>query len=384
MKGEKNNKRMLMLASVASMIDQFNMNNIETLLDLGYRVDVACNFEKGNTCSIERITALKEKLCGLGVNYYQIDFDRNVMNLPQDMMAYKQIKKLVKKEKYDFIHCHSPIGGVIGRIVAHETKTKVIYTAHGFHFYDGAPKKNWIVYYPIEKHFSRWTDTLITINKEDYKRAKQKLMACKNYYVPGVGIDTKSIAGKYTDYVVKREELGIKADELMLISVGELNDNKNHEVIIRSLAKINDKSIHYCIAGVGNCDTKLRKLAEESNVNLNLLGFRTDVGELLKVADVFVFPSFREGLSVALMEAMAAGLPCVVSNIRGNCDLIDPDRGGYLVDPTDIEGFARRIDVLAIDENKRNEFGEYNKNKIKQFDSEVVNKKMREIYVNCA
>ena len=148
-------EKALILASVASMIDQFNMSNIDILLSLGYEVHVACNFEQGNTCTKDKINQLKNKLEELNVKYYQIDFTRSVYNIFQDIKAYKQVKKIMVENKYKFIHCHSPIGGVIGRLVCKNTKTKCIYTAHGFHFYKGAPLLNWLIYYPIEKWLSR-------------------------------------------------------------------------------------------------------------------------------------------------------------------------------------------------------------------------------------
>ena len=174
-------KRVLMLASVASMIDQFNMPNIALLQKLGYEVDVACNFIEGNTCSDARVAELKQKLQDMHVHCYQIDFARNIKHMGQNMRALRQVEGLMKQNGYVFCHCHSPIGGVVARIAGHRTKTKVIYTAHGFHFYQGAPVMNWLVYYPVEKVLSRWTDVLITINHEDYARAKKKFNAGKTY-----------------------------------------------------------------------------------------------------------------------------------------------------------------------------------------------------------
>ena len=180
-----------MLASVASMIDQFNMPNIALLQKLGYQVDVACNFIEGNTCSNARVAELKQKLQDMHVRCYQIDFARNIKHMGQNMKALWQVEGLMKQNTYAFCHCHSPIGGVVARIAGHRTRTKVIYTAHGFHFYQGAPVMNWLVYYPVEKMLSRWTDVLITINHEDYKLAKKKFKMKKLTYVPGIGIDTQ-------------------------------------------------------------------------------------------------------------------------------------------------------------------------------------------------
>lgn len=183
------------------------------------------------------------------------------------------------------------------------------------------------MYYPVEKICSRYTDVLITINKEDYEFAKKHMDAGQVKYIPGVGVDTKRFKLEVFDRSVKRGELGISDEDFMVLSVGELNENKNHEVIIRAISKLNNSNIHYFIAGNGDKDSYLIDLARELNVNLHLLGYRTDIVELLNTADIYAFPSFREGLSVALMEAMSAGLPCAASRIRGNVDLINSDGG---------------------------------------------------------
>lgn len=348
-------KKMLMLASVASMIDQFNMPNIELLQKMGYEVHVACNFEKGSTCTEERIQKLKKRLREIKVRYFQIDFSRSILKVNEILKSYRQVKTLLVKEHYDFIHCHSPIGGVIGRIAGHKTHTKVIYTAHGFHFYKGAPLQNWLLYYPVEKWLSRYTDVLITINKEDYQRAKKKFHAKETKYIPGVGIDVEKIQTVQVDREKKREELGIGKDDFLLLSVGELNKNKNHEVVIRAIAELRNPKIKYAICGKGPLKEYLEELAEKLGVRnqLFLLGFRTDVIEICKSADVFVFPSKREGLSVALMEAMACGLPCVVSKIRGNVDLIFEKENGFLFDLEKMEQLNKQILKLLYNNELR-------------------------------
>ena len=185
-------EKVLILASVASMIDQFNIPNIKLLQNIGYEVHVACNFEKGSSCSFEKIEILKELLKKLNVKCYQINFERNILKIGNNLKAYKEVKNILTENKYKFLHCHSPIGGVIGRIAGYKTQTKVIYTAHGFHFFKGAPLINWLLYYPIEKYLSKYTDILITINQEDYKRART-FSAKKVEYIPGVGIDIEKI-----------------------------------------------------------------------------------------------------------------------------------------------------------------------------------------------
>lgn len=212
----------------------------------------------------------------------------------------------------------------------------MIYTAHGFHFFKGAPLINWLVFYPIEKLCSRWTDVLITITREDYHLAQNKMHAKKVIYVPGVGIDTAVFAPMACDAVTnakKRKELKLAMTDIVMLSVGELNKNKNHEIMLRAMAQLGNKDLHYVIAGQGNLKDYLEKLARELGVadKLHLLGFRSDVKELFKIADFFAHPSFREGLSVAVMEAMANALPVICTGIRGNTDLIENNKGGYLL-----------------------------------------------------
>ena len=238
-------KRVLMLASVASMIDQFNMPNIVLLQKLGYEVDVACNFIEGNTCSDERVAELKQKLQDMHVRCYQIDFARNIKHLGQNMRALRQVEGLMKQNGYAFCHCHSPIGGVVARIAGHRTRTKVIYTAHGFHFYQGAPVMNWLVYYPVEKMLSRWTDVLITINHEDYKLAKKKFKMKKLTYVPGIGIDTQRECLSQKEKEEKRKKLGIPQDAFLITNAAEFTPNKNQKTVIEAIEQLHNPNIYF-------------------------------------------------------------------------------------------------------------------------------------------
>ena len=300
-------KKVLMTATVPSMIGQFNMSNIEILQDLGYQVHIACNFMDTSVWTKERIKQFVGDMKEKKVMCHQIDFARSPLGIVNDIKSFRQMNNLFRKNEFSFVHCHTPVAGVITRIVAHKHKVKTIYTAHGFHFYDGAPKKNWIIFYPIEKVFSKWTDVLITITKEDYNRAKKKFNAYKTIYIPGVGVDVDRFSNVCIDCSAFRKTLGINDKDIMILSVGELNENKNHSAVIKALGKLNDNRIHYCIAGTGYLKDDLIKLSMENNVseNVHLLGYRTDVPELLKAADIYILPSIREGLNVSLMEAMA-------------------------------------------------------------------------------
>lgn len=375
-------KKALMLASVASMIDQFNIPNIKILLSLGYIVDVVADYTNPGNISKERSEDLIKRLKEMGANPIDIPVPRSI-NPRVVIKAYKQVKKLISTEHYNLIHCHSPIGGAITRIAAKAERKngcKVIYTAHGFHFYKGAPLKNWLIFYPIEKSLSKYTDILITINKEDYERATKKFKAKQTVYVPGIGVDIEKFNSSRSGNKI-RKEFGLNDTDLLFLSVGELNDNKNHEVVIKALSKMEEKP-YYIIVGKGDKKDYLQSLVNELGLQDNVIfaGFRQNVVDFYDAADVFIFPSFREGLSVALMEAMASGLPVVCGKIRGNTDLIDAE-GGFFFDPHSVNSVVESIkNELNADRTVQANF---NKKKIQQFSLDSVNKHMLSIYNIC-
>lgn len=378
MKVKKQQKRALMLTSVASMIEQFNMPNIELMQNLGYTVDVACNFKEGSTCSDEELKLLRKRLHEMGVRCYQIDFVRDVTRLTQNLKAFWQVERLLSKNRYEFLHCHSPIGGVVGRTAGKLTGTKVIYTAHGFHFFKGAPLQNWLIYYPVEKLCSYWTDILITINQEDYAFAKAKMKAKKVVYVPGVGVDLSQFGHSDVNREDLRKELDIPENMLWVFSVGELIKRKNHETLIRAVAAT--EGVYLTIAGQGPLTEYLRNLTLELGVSdrVKLLGYRTDVPSLGACADVFALPSFQEGLSLALMEGMSGANPVICSRIRGNTDLIDEGKGGFLFDPHSVESAAEALQKIKSADLAA--MGAYNMQKIRQFDLETVMERVKSVY----
>lgn len=380
-------KRVLMLASVASMIDQFNMPNIALLQKLGYEVDVACNFIEGNTCSDERVAELKQKLQDMHVRCYQIDFARNIKHMGQNMKALWQVEALMKQNTYEFCHCHSPIGGVIARIAGHRTRTKVIYTAHGFHFYQGAPVMNWLVYYPVEKVLSRWTDVLITINHEDYKLAKKKFKMKKLTYVPGIGIDTQRECLSQKEKEEKRKELGIPQDAFLITNAAEFTPNKNQKTVIEAIEQLHNPNIYFVMCGIGEKKAELEQYVKEHGLeeHIRFVGFRNDLHEILQTSDCFVLSSFREGLSVALMEAMAEGLPVVCGRIRGNVDLIKDGKGGILVSPENKEDYEAAFRKLYEMKHKElaafQRLGKINAENVKSFGRSAVERLMENVYI---
>lgn len=371
----------LMTASVASMIDSFNMDNISILRKLGYQVHVAANFEENNV-SAERISTFKEKLEAQDIKYFHIPMPRNPTKLTAVLASYRRMRQLVDEWKYSLVHCHSPTGGVVARLAcrkARKTGTIVLYTAHGFHFFKGARLLNWLMFYPIEWFCSFFTDVLITINQEDFLRA-QALHAKKVTHVPGIGVHTDRFRQVQIEREKKREQLGFTDKDYVFVSVGELSVRKNHEAVIRALAKMESSYAKYLIVGSGTLLHSLKQLVIDLGLEsrVTFVGYRNDIVEILHAADAFVFPSLQEGLPVALMEAMSVGMPVVCSRIRGNTDLIKDGAGGYIVDPCDIDGFSGAMEKVMA--GNCSEMGNVNINTMKRFDVSVVTAEMEKIY----
>lgn len=368
-------KKVLFIATVVKThINTFHLPYIKLFKDHGYKTVVAAknDYDKG-TPDIPN--------CDL---YVDIPFARNPFS-PKNIQAYKMLKKLIDNGSFDIVECNTPVGSVIGRLAARKARkngTKVIYIAHGFHFFKGSSKSAWLMFYPVEKLLSYITDVLVTINKEDYERASKKFKAKQIVCIDGIGVDLERIEKSCPDRKKVLDEFGINENDTVLISVGELRKLKNHRTIIEAMAKIENKNLHYIIAGCGTFSGELSELAEKHGIKdrVHLPGFRNDVFDLLKSSDIFCFPSTREGMPLALMEAMAAGLPAVVSNVRGNRDLIAPGKGGFLYSSNDSDGFAEGIKTLIDDPSLRRKMGNYNKEQIKKYDIKNIKEKLFRIY----
>lgn len=362
---------------VKTHIMEFHIPYLKMLKEMGWETTVAArnDYENPLDCVIPYCDT-----------YFDIPFERNPFKL-ENLKAYRRLKKIIDEGEYDIIHCHTPVGAMLTRLAAQDARKrgcKVFYTAHGFHFYKGAPLFNWIAYYPVEKWLARKTDVLITINKEDYNRAKN-FKAKKVVYVPGVGIDTNKFSRYIGNRDKKRAELGLKKSDFVVLSVGELIARKNHAVVIDALAELKNKGklsgIQYIVCGRGPLENNLRKRASAIGISdhVHFLGYRNDVSEICNAADLFVFMSFQEGLPVALMEAMACGLPVICSNIRGNTDLVANGKYGEIIDNT-AQAVASAIIRLKNDANLRASYSLGAISAIKQFALSSVESEMRNIY----
>lgn len=370
-------KRILYITNISNGVSSFSRSSVEAASKVNFEFHLAGNFSEA---SHSKLSQDEETY---GIKIHQIDLNRSPYSF-SNFKALRQLIKLIKDENIDYIHCNTPIGGLLGRIAGKYCKVnKVIYQAHGFHFYKGAPLLNWLIYYPIEKFLAHYTDILIIINKEDYALAK-KFKLRKNgkiCYVPGVGINLEKFNNIKTNKTEKKKEIGLKDSDFICIGIGRLDKNKNFEVCIKALSKLSE-NVHLIICGEGNQKNELKKLANDLRVEnqVHFLGYRSDVYELLQISDCYLSTSQREGLPRALMEAMACGLPCIVSDIRGNADLIKDELGGYLVPTNDSEYISAKINSLSSDELLREKMRLTNLENVKSFDIEIVYHQIADIY----
>lgn len=369
-------KKILYVATVVKThIMQFHVPYIKMMKELGWHTAVAGKNDYENP------EDLNIPYCD---SYFNIPFHRSPLKTV-NFRAYRMLKKCIDEGEYDIIHCHTPVGAMLARLAsvkARKKGTKVIYTAHGFHFFKGAPLANWLIYFPSEWLCSFLTDVLITINREDYVFAQKHMHAKRIIHVPGVGVDLSRFGTNDRDFRKLKQELNIGEDDFVLLSVAELTRNKNHSMILDALAILQNSHIRFISAGRGVCMEELlaktKKLGLEKTVSF--LGYRNDVGALYGLADAFIFPSFREGLSLALMEAMASGLPSVVGAIRGNVDLISDNIEGLYAELTP-QGLADGIMRLYDSAELRDRLGSAAKEKIQNFGLEPVLETVKKVYL---
>ena len=370
--------KILFISNISNRITSFVTASIAAAHNLGIDFYQAANWQNADPSKI----AAEEKTHDIKIK--SIPMSRNPL-ARTNVTAYKELVEFIKQEKIDYIHCNTPTGGILGRLAGKKCKVKrVIYQAHGFHFYKGAPKKNWLIYYPVERWLAHYTDALITINGEDFEAAKKfKLRnSGKVYYVHGVGIDMSQYNQRKINREEKRLELGLSENDVALISMGDLIERKNYDTAIRAIAEAKTSCLHYFICGKGPEEERLKTLAGRLGVSeqIHFLGFRSDIKSLLTAADIFLFTTKQEGLPRSMMEAMASGLPCIASKIRGNTDLLDGTNGGFLCETTDVSAYAEKLRLLAKDKTLRETMGKNNLITIQKFSTETVSEEIRKIY----
>ena len=347
--------KVLLVATVQSHICQFHKPLVKMLHDHGCEVHVAAR------------NNLAEK------NGLKLDFADQVFDVPferspfsrRNLTAYKQLKQIIDNGNYDVVHTNTPVGGIVGRLAARKARKngcKVLYTAHGFHFFQGGPKKSWLIYYPIEKFMCRYTDELITINEEDYLLAKTKFPVSVSR-IHGIGANT----GKYfpiseEEKTALRAELGFVKEQKLIICTGELNENKNQITAIKAMKQVTaaEPDAVLLLAGNGPTHDELKNTISELGLaeHAILLGYHTDLDRYVKASDLVISCSKREGLGLNLIEGMLCKKPIVAAINRGHRELVQDGKNGYLVPPTDATMLAEKALRLLSNDQMRHTFGE--------------------------
>lgn len=372
-------KKALLMAPMGSVHRRFNMLNIEALQAKGYEVHLLANFELGE--GTEHQNAEFAQICReKGIVVHSLPFKRH--SLLGNIRLIKKIKELLQKESFSVVHTHTETGGLLLRMCGKSQKdTCFIYTPHGMSFYEGSSFKSQLIYRPIEYWICKGMDDCIAINEEEMQTLVH--WNVKNaHLVHGVGLDLQQLQNPIKLRAEIREELGVPQDAFMILSIGELNENKNHRVVIEALSQMQQNNIYYVICGVGEKKEELLNLAKQQNIEKKVIlaGYRSDIPDIVHAADCFAFPSYHEGLPVSVMEAMAGGLSVVCSDIRGNRDLIEENVNGFLVPPQDVDAWKHGLQTIysSIDLQKR--FKQENLKCIEQYSWTSVKKELLEIY----
>ena len=373
--------KILFVATVRSHIGQFHMPFIRELKARGVEVHAAFKDNSADKPGLD-LSAIDKT--------FEVPFERQPLR-PNNIKAYRELKKIIDGNGYDAVHCHTPMGAVITRLAAKSARkkgTKVIYTAHGFHFFKGASIKNWMLFYPVEKYLSKYTDCLITINSEDCELAhKKKFRAGKIYKVHGVGVELDKFKAVDADEKARlRAEYGYDGDTFIMISPADLSVRKNQPMLFDALQKIaeKNKNVKLLLPGQPIRLEEYKRMISERGIadNVEFLGYRRDINNLVGLSDLSVASSFQEGLPINIIEAMAMGNAIVATDVRGNNDAVEDGVNGYLVPVGDSDLMAEKILELMNDREKLRTFGENGLDMVKDFSTENVNCEMLTIYGN--
>ncbi len=360
-------KRVL-LTCTDLMTIQFMVPHIRYLAENGFSVELACSVVG------DRLQDVKDAV-GDVAKIHTLRLQRSPFS-PNNLKGYKDLKNLLKENTYDIIWTNEPVMGVMTRFAARKVRkngTKVLYMAHGFHFFKGAPLLNWLMWAPTEIIMSRFNDVLVTINWEDYNWAKKHTYAPVIKHIDGIGVDFSNREGVISREA-KRAQLNIADNDILVLSVGELQKRKNHQAIIRAIAKLNNPNIKYAICGQGELEKYLRNLVTSLKLDSQVffLGYRQDIPEIMSACDIFAHPSIREGLGLASLEAMASGLPLVTSNVQGVPDYVENGVTGYMCSPMDVEAYAKNLNKLTTDKALRDTIGATNITYVQKYRVEVI------------
>lgn len=368
--------KLLVVTTVPITIRSFLLPYIQHFKNLGWQVD---GMAQGISATPECVSACDR--------VWDIQWSRNVLD-PRNLLAgVSRVQAVVKAGNYDLVHVHTPIAAFVTRYALKDfPKTKVIYTAHGFHFYRGGNFLKNAIFFNLEKLAGGWTDYLITINREDETVAKknQFLASERIYFTRGIGVDTNY----YTDSRVAdsdvrrvRQELNLATDDSLLLSIAEFTPRKRHRDLIEALAKLSHPQVHLALAGEGPLKDEIKQLAVKLGIveRVHFLGFRTDIPTLIQAASAVLLISQQEGLPRSVMEAMCLNTPVIGSDIRGTRDLLE-DGCGLLVDVGDTEAIAQAMAQVVEEPEKSAIMAQKAQAKIADYDLQQIIEQYSSIY----
>lgn len=341
----------------------------------GYEVHAAASPARGQKAVLEN----------KGIVCWEVDFPRRPISY-KIVKAKKQIQRILEQEQFKGVHVHTPIPSFLTRFCLRKREvTKVLYTVHGYHFYKGSKILNWLIFFPIEKIASKWTDGKIVINKEDLDTAQKKLgfeFGENLFFVDGVGIELNEFQNfeKKNYFKLKR---GLREKDLVVVCIAEFTKNKNHQFLLDVWEKVNQKvkNAHLFLIGDGFLKKALQnKVFAKELKNVHFLGYRQDIAEILKETDVVVLTSLREGLPRNIMEAMATKTPVIAFNIRGCKDLVYHNKTGFLVEKQNKKDFEEKLTRLLLDHELRKQMGIQANKEVQKYSVEKIIPKIEAIY----
>lgn len=383
---EKSPKRILILATVGGFLQKFELADVQILQEMGWEVHYAA--DPDNPVYRDRFPGGGEASETLsGVRFHPVSIDKSPYHFRVNRKACREILGIIREEKISAIHCHTPVGGLLGRLAGRKTEIPVIYTAHGFHFYEGAPAADQFIYKTAEKWLAHFTDALVVINHEDERAARQFRLRPGGavYRIPGVGLDREKFrAFSEEEKQAARRELGIGEEEYFLLSAGELNENKNQETVLRALQMLQGSlNFRYGLCGEGPQREHLEKLAGELGLEerVSFYGYCSPVQPYLAAADAFLFPSRREGLGMAALEALACGIPVIAADSRGTREYMKDGENGFVCRWDDAQGFAEAVRKAAgLSPEEREEMRRECRASTEPFAKEHTEEIMRDVY----
>ncbi|MGI6201166.1 MAG: glycosyltransferase family 4 protein [Christensenellales bacterium] len=367
-------KKVLFVSHTSNFV-KFNLPYMAWFRQQGWSVHYASTEEE----------PLPEGCCDV---HYKVRIERSPYSF-NNIKAYFHLKKILQEERYDIIHCHTPMGGVVARLAARKYRkqgTRVIYTVHGFHFFQGAPRFNWLVFYPVEKWLARYTDCLITMNQEDYQIAVEKNFRARQIVrIDGVGVNTQRFYGATIEEKnALRLKFGFPLEAFCLIYIAEFIPRKNHAFLLEAISELQKRipNLAVILAGTGDLLDCMKQKADALGIHqvVRFVGYSSKVDEFCRLADVMVSTSNQEGLPISLIEGMASGLPIVSSKIRGSVDLITEGRNGFLYNIGDQKALIDSVEKLYKNPSLRGQLGKNNVLDVAMFSVDHAVEEMAKIY----